>query len=86
MSISTILHKTKFHGDTMKALLTIILLLLFISLAQGAGESMSLGTFNININSAVEVPVLIGNATDVAGGKVTIGYNPSLVTLAFSAV
>lgn len=65
----------------MKALLTIILLLLFISLAQATGESMALGTFNININSAVEVPVLIGNATDVAGGKVTIEYDPSLVTV-----
>ena len=65
----------------MKLRLTIILLFLLIPLAQGAGESMALGTFNINMDSAVEVPVLIGNATDVAGGKVTIEYNPSIVTV-----
>jgi hypothetical protein len=65
----------------MKKSILIIVLFAFVSTAQGAGESISIGSFDINAGSVVEVPVLIGNAADVAGGKVTIGYNSSVITV-----
>lgn len=66
----------------MRKSVPIVLLLLLVSTAQGAGESVSLGTYDTNAGSVVEVPVVVSNAADVAGGKVTIGYNSSVITVA----
>ncbi len=65
----------------MRKLVPLILLLVLVSIAQGAGESVSLGTYDINVGSVVEAPIVISNAADVAGGKVTVGYNSSVITV-----
>ncbi|MCX9026387.1 MAG: hypothetical protein OIN85_09870 [Candidatus Methanoperedens sp.] len=63
----------------MRKYVIMILFIVLISSAQGAGESVSLGSYDINVNSVVEVPIVINNAADVAGGKVTVGYNSSVI-------
>jgi hypothetical protein len=63
----------------MRKYIIMVLLIVQVCAAQEANESVSLGSYEINVNSVVEVPVVINNATDVAGGKVTVGYNSSVI-------
>lgn len=63
----------------MRKYVIMVLLIVLISAAQGASESVSLGSYDINVDSVVEVPIVINNAADVAGGKVTVGYNSSVI-------
>jgi hypothetical protein len=56
-----------------------VLLIVLISAAQGTSESVNLGSYDLNMYSVVEVPIVINNAADVAGGKVTVSYNSSII-------
>jgi len=63
----------------MRKYVILVLLIVQICAVQGANESVSLGSYYINMDSVVEVPIVINNAADVAGGKVTVGYNSSVI-------
>ena len=54
-----------------------------LATAGAESTSINLGSYTTYVGSNVTVPVVISNATDIAGGSAKISFNPSITDSPF---